>query len=452
LLLNYRKKIKKKKLKKLEKKGSDSAKGGGLNHVTSTGRASSSSGRSFNRTSGRSLGSLGSGSSSTRGNGNRGRDRSSLALVRITKNGTLLLESVPRRAVKKFRVRLNGNTALNNLQTRGSSVIKATKEANGTTNALDKRETKNRLKLSVVGNLETTANSLKTGERSVGKLTVRNNGKGTTNLTQLGNRDRRDGVVGEGKSRVDGGNVRKRKRRNITQSNVVSPLQVREGNMNIATSRRKLENVGNRSEVKVKSGQKLVVVNVKSINGHERNTFKGLDGSVGNNEGLGLGDASIKLESVQNVKGDERNVANGSELGERDSGERLKNLKRESTSNVGEKGGRNGVEGGDVFNNQVTINGLNTIDAGGGDVALKDNVTLKNRAGGDTIKVRLRRDSQRRRADVAGAAAGATGAATTGGRRGYNKELVAKFTMITHSILKYVGCLGVKNENKTNTF
>lgn len=386
----------------MEKKGSDSTKGGGLNHVTSTGRAGS--GRSFNRTSGSGLGAL-SGSSSTRGDSNRGRDRSSLALVRVTTDDTLLLEIVPRGAVEKFRVRLNGNTTLDNLQAGNSSVIEATNNVNGTTNALDERETKNRVELGVVGNLETTTNSLKLGERSVGKLVVSNNSKGTTNLTQLGDRNGSDGVVGERKSRVDGGDVRKRKRRNITKGNVVGPLQVREGDLDVATSGRKLENVGNRSEVEVESGQKLVVVNVKSINGHEGDTFKRLDGGVGDNEGLGLGDASIKLESVQNVKGDKSDVANSGELGERDSSERLKNLKSESTSDVGEKGSSDRVEGGDVLNNEITVKGLNTTNVGGGHVALKDNVTSEGRAGGDTIKVGLRRDSQRRRAELAAAAA-----------------------------------------------
>ena len=78
-----------------------------------------------------------------------------------------------------------------------------------------------------------------------------------------------------------------------------------------------------------------------------------------------------------------------SELGERNDAKRLKNLQSEGTADGSKGGSRNGVEGGNIVDNQVTIENLNTIERGSGELTLKSDITLKGGAGRNSVQVRL---------------------------------------------------------------
>lgn len=395
-------------LKELENKGSKSTE-----RRDSDGVVGSTGGRGRRlriRTSGSSRGRAGLGAAILGGaNGNRGRNRGSLALVRVTTDHRVFLQGVPGRAVEVLRRRVNVDTTLDNGQRGKSSIVERTNKVNGTSDLRDLGETKNGLELTVVGNLETTANLGKNGERDVGQLGVGDNGKRAANVLKLGARNRLHGVVGEGKSRVDGSHVGQSHRGDVTEGNVVGPGEVREGDNNVRASGRELENVGNIVEVKVELGEVLVVVDVEGLNGLEGDSVKGGDGGIRNDEGLGAGDSSIELECVEVVERDEGDVASRFELGEGDNVEGLEDLKGKGTRDVCQDRGSEGGEGGDVLDNQVTIEDLDTTDSGGGNGAVKGNVTLEGGARGDSVEVRLRGDREVGGADRRGCGEGTGG-------------------------------------------
>lgn len=211
-------------------------------------------------------------SGSTRRKGNGGRNRGSPANVRVATNDGFLLKLVPRRAVKGLRVRVNVDTAPNNVELGKRSVVKRSNKVNGTTNTSQVLESENRSKSSVVGNLETTANRRKSRERSVGELRVGDNSQRATDFAQQGSRDVLNGSVGERNGRVDTRNLGDGNGANILNSHVVGPSKSREAESDSVGSGREVQQVGDVFKVKGNIGQVSVVVDVEGVNSSEVDT------------------------------------------------------------------------------------------------------------------------------------------------------------------------------------
>lgn len=374
-------------LNELEDEGGNGAKGRGLDvEGSARGRGGASGGGRV----GARVGAVRGGSE-----GNGGGDGGTLALVRVTTDDSVLLEVVPSRAVEVLRVRVDKDTTLDNGQGRKGGIVKAADKVNGTADLGNFGETENGRQVGVVGNLETTANGGEGGEGNVGEALVGDNGERATNGLELGALDAPDGVVGEGQGGVDGGNVEQGDSGNVTEGHVVGPGEVGEGQVDVGASGGEVKNVGNVVEVKVQGGQVSVVVNVEGLNSLKVDTIEGGDGGVGDDEGLGGGDTGVELEVVELVEGDKGDVASRGQLGEGDGADGLENLEGKGTRNVDQVGGRYGGEGGDVADNQVTVEDLDTLDGGGVELALKGNITRELGAGRNGIQVGLGVDGDR---------------------------------------------------------
>lgn len=384
-------------LDKLKNKDSKSTKNrGGLQNVLSSSNILRS------RSSGCSPSSLGRRGSTSlgRSKGDRGRRRLGLALVRVTTDTIVLLKAVPRRTVKVLGIRVNNNTTTNSVELRKNGLVKVTDKVNGTANRRKNGETREIVKVGIVGNLETATNGLEDRETNVLKLRVGDNSKSALNVLNLGKVNGRKSSVDVRKGRVDGSDIGNVNGLSITEGHVVGSGKIGERNVKAVSGGRNIKFV-NRLEGELDSSEVKVVVNVKKRKGGGDNAGKGGKRGIRNNQRVDFTNTSSKVDAVNLVDGDKVEVLNSSQLRKVGNGQSLENLKSKGIRDVGKNRSGNAAEGGDVGSSERALDRLDTIEGGSGKASGEDDITLKDGAASNGVKIRLGSSGDRAGANVA---------------------------------------------------
>lgn len=376
--------------------------------------SASLAGRGGGLSSGGSSRRLARGGSGSGENGDRGRDRSALALVRVTTDDILRLEVVPRRAVKVLRGGVDNDTTADSVELGQGSIVKGTDKVNGTTNRLKNGEAAERGKLGIVGNLETTANLGELGEGDIGQLRVGDNGKRALNVGQLGELDVRNGGVDVGEGGVDFGNVANVDGASVAESDIVGRGESGEVDRDRVGSGGNINLVG-RGEGKVQGSEVLVVVNVKDLDSGGVQAAEGGERRIRDDKRVNGGDAGGKVDAANLVHGDEIERADAGERGKVNLREGLENAQVNSVRDRVEQRGRERGEGSQVSDGKGALDALDTVNGGASDGSGQDNVALEGGAGRNLVEVRLGGCRESGRADRAGRGRGSRGRGGGGG-------------------------------------
>lgn len=289
-----------------------------------------------------------------RRNGRRSTTTVELVTLDVTL-GVQLGERVTRQVTSSRQV----ETTSNSVQFWEGSVVKVTVNVDGTANGLQLVKVREGLQVLVVNNVQSTANGLQLREVKLLQVIVLGDGKRLTNGLQLLELEALESVLGDGERTVNGGQVSSGKRRNLLENDIVSRLQLVQGNLNLVGVVVDRQGVGNSLQSRVDGLNVTVVVNVKHLQSEDVDTVQRVQTSVGNGDGLSRGDTRSQtglLQSWQRVKVQSTNGGQLSQVGgSQDSGLGEGQLTRNQLQVWGVKDGSLGT-----VDLQVTVELLDT--------------------------------------------------------------------------------------------
>lgn len=238
------------------------------------------------------------------------------------------------------------------------------------------------MELRVVGDLEATADLLKSVERDVGKLAVANEGERATDGGEVGSLVGLDAVAVEAEGAVQGSQRGGGDGADVTESHVVGPLEVGERGLEVIGVGGQSKSVLDARELDGDILEVLVVGNEEGRNLLERNAVKRAQESVLDVDGVGLLDTAGEGKLGQSGQ---TAPLNGADLGQLGEGERAQDSELVEVESVdlleavGAQAGQRGGIGGD----QVAVNLLNTVERDRGGIRGNGNGTGESRARGE---------------------------------------------------------------------
>lgn len=286
----------------------------------------------------------------------------------------------------------------------------------GTLDGLQLREAVDLTEVAVVGNAEATVNLLQASKRSVAELRVRVNGKGANGL-EVGEVKAVKSVVDESQGRVDLLKLGDINRRAVTESGVVSPLQVGKRDVDLGSVVSNVQGASDLSSTDLDLVDVLVVVDVEVVDGRKVKTLQALKLGVTDENVLSVLDTSVELELLKIRQG---NKLDATEVGELRHAQGVKDSKLgqvEVLRDLLQGRSTEAPEVGAVVDGNATSDVLDTVQGKHTSVRVLDvDVGLEVVTVRDGIEVRLVRGVDVRRAV----------ASSAGKRSGRNKEVVER--------------------------
>lgn len=346
--------------------------------------------------------------------------RQTLADVFVTVEVTLGVGAIERVAVDLTRG-VNNNTTLDVFDVGELGLGEVTDKVNGTANERKVAEANNSLEVSVVGNLETTANAAQLRSRGVGQLGVGNDGKGLTDLSKLRKVDAINGVVDEAHRQVDLLQRRQVDGRAELECSIVGPLEVRERDIDLGCVEGDVEKVGDGGNTNSDVGDETVVVDVKVIDLAQVQTVERIQLGVGDKNVTGLLDTFVELHFTQSRQSAERDAANLGEGRHGQSAKRLQNGQLKVITNASELRSRDRCQVSQVDGRQRAIKLLDTVENEVCTSGLNGNITVELLAASHFVEVSLASDVERSVANI-GLRAVAGSTKRCGGKRAENQR------------------------------
>lgn len=345
-----------------------------------------------------------------------GRDsgRNTLADVSVTVEVTVLVSLVEAAAVEDVG-RVNADTTVDLAKLGEGGLGEVALHVDSTLDGLQLGEAVDLAEVSVVGNNEATVDGGQVGEGGVTELRVRVDGKGT-NALEVGEVKTVKSVVDESQSRVDLLKLRDVNRRAVTESSVVSPLQVGERDVDLGSVVSNVQRASNLGSTNLNLVDVLVVVDVEVVNGRKVETLQALELSVTDEDVLSVLDTGVELELLKSRQSNKLDASEVSELGHAQGLEDGKGLQVKEVGDLLQGRSAEATEVSAVVDGKGTSDVLNTVQGEGVSIRVLDvDGSLELVAARDGVEIRLASGVDGRRA-VLGASK----------RSGRNKDVVER--------------------------
>lgn len=267
-------------------------------------------------------------------------------------------------------------------------------DADGTSSALEGRESGDVQQLGVVGDQETTSNSLQKGHGDVGQRRVGNKGNVTSDLGQVGGQNRLHVGSVDTEGGVDNLQGRNAEAGNVADGHVEGPDQVGEGELQVGAVVVDDERLGDVADLGVDLAEVGVVGDLKAVDGGKVDAFEGGESSVSDEDGLGLGETSGEGELLESIEGGPRDGADLGQRWERQAGHGGQAGELDGSADGAKRGGRQRSQEDGIVGNQVTVDLLDAVEsnASGRNLGRDLNVTGEGRAAAKGVGIGLARD------------------------------------------------------------
>lgn len=227
------------------------------------------------------------------------------------------------------------------------------------------------VKLGVVGNLDGTCNGFEEREGDVRKGRVSNQCQATADGSALG--DVTDGgQVGsldalgvgsvESKGAVDGGQRREADGRDVSESGIGGPDQVREADIQVLSVGRDIDELGDVRNLGAEGLETVVVVDVQGANGLQVDAIKGAQERVGDEHRVGLGEGRREGELRESRKRGPLDSLDRGQIGHGEGGQKGQVVESECTTNRADGGAAQAGQLARVLADDVTLDLLRAID------------------------------------------------------------------------------------------
>ena len=236
------------------------------------------------------------------------------------------------------------------------------------------------MELGVVGKLESTTDGWEAVGSDIGQLSVAVECKWLANLLQLREGNRRKAVLDKGNRVIDRGELGEKNVTSLTDSNVGSPDELREGAVEwfpVELNRKSLANISQR---RINNVQVTVVVNVKGLYGHQANTTKAGKDGIGNEDAGRLGDSFGEGQLAKSGKGSPRDRANFGQLRHRQARQDSQALHDEITLNLSEHRAINRGQSDGPLDGKISLNCLDARQRNSRNTDVDGNIPLDSAA------------------------------------------------------------------------
>lgn len=164
---------------------------------------------------------------------------------------------------------------------------------------------------------------------------------------------------------VHGGQVGEGNRGNVTESDVVGPLQAVKGHFNIFRVVGNLKSLRNRLQLRVDRVQVSVVVDVESFHVDDVEPFQRGQTGVGDVQRLNIGDTGTESDLLQSWQGDKVDGSNRGQVSQVERAQHGQIGHRKLTSDGSQRVSRKGSQRSGVVHNKTSVDGSNVGDSCG---------------------------------------------------------------------------------------
>jgi hypothetical protein len=270
-------------------------------------------------------------------------------------------------------------------------------DGDGTSSALEGLESGDVQKLAVVGDQETTSDGLEKGHGDVSQRRVGNESNVTSDLGQVGGDNRLHVGSVDTEGGVDNLQGRNAEAGNVADGHVEGPDQVREGERQVGAVVVDDERLGDVANLGIDLAEVGVVGDLEAVDGGKVDTIETGQGSISDEDGLGLGDTGGEGERLESIEGRPRDGADTGQRWELEAAHEGQAGELHGSADGAERGGGKGRQLDGFVGNQVTVELLDAVESNvsGWDIGGDLDVTGEGRAAAKGIGIGLAGDGHR---------------------------------------------------------